>query len=39
MDSTTHLFDLLKIILPALIVAGAIYVLFKQFLEKSSNAG
>ena len=37
MDSTTYLFDLLKSILPAIIVAGAIYLLFKQFLEKEQQ--
>lgn len=37
MDSTTYLFDLLKIILPALIVAGAIFLLFKQFLEREQQ--
>lgn len=37
MDSTTYFFDLLKIILPALIVAGAIYFLFKEFLEKEQQ--
>ena len=37
MDTTSYLFDLLKIILPALIVAGAIYLLFRQFLEKEQQ--
>ena len=37
MDSTTYLFDLLKIILPALIVAGSIFLLFKQFLEREQQ--
>ena len=37
MDSTTYFFDLLKIILPALIVAGAIYFLFKEFLEREQQ--
>ena len=37
MDSTTYVFDLLKIILPALIVAGAIYFLFQQFLDKEQQ--
>jgi hypothetical protein len=37
MDTTTYLFDLLKIILPALIVAGAIYLLFRQYLEKEQQ--
>lgn len=37
MNTTEYLFDLLKIILPALIVAGAIYFLFQQFLEKEQQ--
>ena len=37
MDSTTYFFDLLKTILPALIVAGAIYLLFRQHLEKEQQ--
>ncbi|UOQ76210.1 hypothetical protein MUN84_16685 [Hymenobacter sp. 5516J-16] len=37
MDSSAYFFDLLKIILPALIVAGAIYFLFQQFLEKEQQ--
>jgi hypothetical protein len=37
MDSTAYIFDLLKIILPALIVAGAIYYLFQQFLEREQQ--
>ena len=37
MDSTTYFYDLLKTILPALIVAGAIYFLFKEFLEKEQQ--
>ena len=37
MDSTTYLFDLLKTILPALIVAGAIFLLFRQYLEKEQQ--
>lgn len=37
MDSTAYLFDLLKIILPALIVAGAIFFLFQQYLEKEQQ--
>ena len=37
MDSTAYIFDLLKIILPALIVAGAIYFLFQQFLEREQQ--
>ena len=38
MDSTTYFFDLLKITLPALIVAGAIYLLFRQFWTGSNSA-
>lgn len=37
MDSPAYFFDLLKIILPALIVAGIIYLLFRQFLEKEQQ--
>ena len=37
MDSTTYLFDLLKTILPAIIVAGAIFLLFRQYLEKEQQ--
>ncbi|SNR70581.1 hypothetical protein SAMN06269173_105247 [Hymenobacter mucosus] len=37
MDSTAYFFELLKIILPALIVAGAIYFLFQQFLEREQQ--
>lgn len=37
MDTTAYIFDLLKIILPALIVAGAIYFLFQQFLEREQQ--
>ena len=37
MDSPAYLFELLKIILPALVVAGAIYLLFKQYLEKDQQ--
>ena len=37
MDSTTYLFDLLKIILPAIIVAGSIFLLFRQYLEKDQQ--
>ena len=37
MDSTTSFFDLLKSVLPALIVAGIIYLLFSQFLEKEQQ--
>ncbi|AWM34941.1 hypothetical protein [Hymenobacter nivis] len=37
MDSAAYLFELLKIILPALVVAGAIYLLFKQYLDKDQQ--
>lgn len=37
MDTTAYIFDLLKIILPAIIVAGAIFYLFQQFLEKEQQ--
>lgn len=37
MDTSTYLFDLLKIILPALIVAGSIFYLVQQFLEKEQQ--
>jgi hypothetical protein len=37
MDSTAYFFDLLKIILPALIVAGSIFLLFRQYLEKDQQ--
>ena len=37
MDSTTYFFDLLKTILPAIIVAGAIFLLFRQYLEKDQQ--
>jgi hypothetical protein len=37
MDTSAYVFDLLKIILPALVVAGAIYLLFQQFLEKEQQ--
>jgi hypothetical protein len=37
MDNTTYLFDLLKTILPAIIVAGAIFLLFRQYLEKDQH--
>ena len=37
MDTTAYIFDLLKIILPALIVAGAIFYLFQQYLEKEQQ--
>ena len=37
MDSPAYLFELLKIILPALIVAGSIFLLFRQYLEKDQQ--
>ena len=37
MDSTAYIFDLLKITLPAAIVAGAIYFLFREFLEREQQ--
>ena len=37
MNSTPYVFDLLKIVLPALLVAGIIYLLFSQFLEKEQQ--
>jgi hypothetical protein len=37
MDTTAYFFDLLKITLPALIVAGSIYMLFQRFLEKEQQ--
>ncbi len=37
MDSTTYVFELLKTTLPALIVAGAIYLLFRQYLEREQQ--
>jgi len=37
MDTTAYIFDLLKIILPALIVAGAIFFLIQQYLEKEQQ--
>jgi len=37
MDTTTYIFDLLKIILPAVVVAAAIYFLFREFLEKEQQ--
>lgn len=37
MDTTAYLFDLLKITLPALIMAGAIYLLIQQYLEKEQQ--
>ena len=35
--SNTDFYDLLKAVLPALIVAGVIYFLFRQFLEKEQE--
>ena len=37
MDSPAYFYDLLKIILPAAIVAGTIYFLFKEFLNKEQQ--
>ena len=37
MDATTYFFDLLKVILPAIIVAGSIFLLFRQYLEKDTQ--
>jgi hypothetical protein len=37
MNTTAYLFDLLKIILPALIVAGSIFYLIQQYLEKEQQ--
>jgi hypothetical protein len=37
MDTTAYVFDLLKIILPALIVAGSIFYLIQQYLEKEQQ--
>ena len=37
MDSPAYVFDLLKIILPAVVVAGAIYLLFSKFLEQEQQ--
>ena len=37
MTDTDYVFDLLKTILPALIVAGAIFLLFRQFLEREQQ--
>ncbi|SHL55118.1 DUF7935 family protein [Hymenobacter psychrotolerans] len=37
MDTTAYLFDLLKIILPALIVAGSVFYLIRQYLEKEQQ--
>lgn len=37
MDATTYFFDLLKVILPAIIVAGSIFLLFRQYLERDTQ--
>ncbi|UOQ55218.1 DUF7935 family protein [Hymenobacter cellulosivorans] len=37
MDTTAYVFDLLKIILPALIVAGSLYFLIQNYLEKEQQ--
>lgn len=37
MDTTAYVFDLLKIILPALIVAGSIFYLIQQYLDKEQQ--
>jgi len=37
MNTTLYLFDLLKIILPALIVAGSVFLLIRQYLEKEQQ--
>ncbi|TGE29918.1 DUF7935 family protein [Hymenobacter metallicola] len=37
MDTTAYIFDLLKIILPALIVAGSLFYLIQQYLEKEQQ--
>lgn len=37
MDNSAYIFDLLKITLPALLVAGIVYFLFSQFLEKEQQ--
>ncbi|HEX8349243.1 MAG TPA: hypothetical protein VF598_04715 [Hymenobacter sp.] len=37
MNTTLYIFDLLKIILPALIVAGAVFLLIRQYLEKEQQ--
>ncbi|MGY2133384.1 DUF7935 family protein [Hymenobacter sp. HD11105] len=37
MDTTAYIFDLLKIILPALIVAGSLFLLIKQYFEKEQQ--
>ncbi|MBC8081598.1 MAG: hypothetical protein H7Z21_00160 [Hymenobacter sp.] len=37
MDTTAYLFDLLKIMLPALLVAGSIFYLIQQYLEKEQQ--
>ena len=37
MDTTAYLFDLLETILPALLVAGSIFYLIKQYLDKEQQ--
>ena len=37
MNTTLYIFDLLKIILPALIVAGSVFLLIRQYLEKEQQ--
>ncbi|MCC2547866.1 hypothetical protein LJY25_15560 [Hymenobacter sp. BT175] len=37
MNTTTYLFDLLKIILPAIIVGGAILLIIRQYLDKDQQ--
>ncbi|TGE25586.1 hypothetical protein E5K00_10470 [Hymenobacter aquaticus] len=37
MDTTAYIFDLLKIILPALIVAGSLFYLIQNYLEKEQQ--
>jgi hypothetical protein len=37
MDTTAYIFDLLKIILPSLIVAGSLYFLIQNYLEKEQQ--
>ncbi|GAA3936491.1 hypothetical protein [Hymenobacter algoricola] len=37
MDTTAYVFELLKIILPALIVAGSIFYLIQQYLDKEQQ--
>lgn len=37
MDTTAYVFDLLKIILPALLVAGSLFYLIQNYLEKEQQ--